>query len=371
MTNFPGWVLVNISPVYSSLLSYASFGLMCLYFFLTKKWGFNLWMIVFGALYFGVGSINDQTYMPDQITYIIIIIKFFITIVAGYTVIKDTTRAELFSFLVIGAFSVFLQMFVFYNPLTDGGRYSGFYLNPNALGFICMMGYALSYGLDKKWRLIGHLSFTIIGFLTFSRTFIVVWLFMNLLSIRLSLRNIRVLVVGLGLLVGLLTYNAFLPKSNPRLEAMNNLLAGESDNTSKLQEDSRTATWAIYYPELFSRPILGHGYGAFGGGGKVSKVGPHNAYIKIWGEGGILPLVVIILLYGVLLKDSWGNFLQKPHLFLMIFALCLYLLTNHNYIESEYLLFFSMWLQYHIFNKKNEEFFLKGSNKLKAITIDN
>ncbi len=351
MLNFPSWVLVNINDSLSSLLSYLSFGLILLYFVLAKQWSFNIWMLILGCLYFSIGTLVDSTYISDNSTYFIEIIKFFIIVLGGWIVVRDTTIKELYFVLLCGAYSVFLQIFVFYNPLRDIGRYSGFYVNPNALGFICIMGYALSYGLDKRLKLLGHLSFTAIGFLTFSRTFIVIWLFMNLVSIRLSLKNLRILVVGFGLLISLITYNSFLPTSNPRLEAMSKIMEGQSNDTSELQEDSRTSTWAIYYTALFSKPILGHGYDAFAGGAKVSPVGPHNAYIKTWGEGGILTLLVMLLLYSLMLKKSWSIFLKLPYLFFMTTALCLFMATNHSYWTNGYLLFFSMWLQYHIFSK--------------------
>ncbi len=137
---------------------------------------------------------------------------------------------------------------------------------------------------------------------------------------------------------------------------MSNILEGKSENTSKLQEDSRSQTWAIYYPALMAKPIFGHGWGAFNGGAMVSVMGPHNAYIKTMGEVGILPLLVMLALYGFMLKTAWSSFRQHPHLFLMVVALCLFMATNHSYWTNGYLLFFSMWLQYQILTKtKNTE----------------
>lgn len=353
LLNLPSWVLVKISPVLSSLLSELSYGLMLLYFLLAKNWRLNGWMLALGVLYFGIGTLVGTTYAPEERQYFIEIIKFFIVIIGGYGVIRDTNKNELFGFIIIGALSVFLQIFYFYNPLTDGGRYSGFYLNPNGLGFVCIMGYGLTYGLDRKWRLIGQIIFTIVGFLTFSRTFIVLWLFTNILSIRLSIKNLKVLAVGFGLFIGLLTFNSFLPTSNARLEAMTKIFEGKSNNTSKLEQDSRTQTWAIYYPALMSSPIWGHGHEAFKGGGMVSAVGTHNTYIKTWGEGGIITLLVMLIFYALLLKNSWSIFLIKPHLFLMTLSLILFMSTNHSYWSGNFLIFFSMWLQYQIRVKIN------------------
>lgn len=288
--------------------------------------------------------------MPDDITYIIVIIKYFITILGGYVIISDTSKKDLFFFLLFGAFTVFLQIFVFYNPLKDYGRYSGFYLNPNSLGFICMMGYGLTFGIEKKWRTWGQIAFTFIGFLTFSRTFLVVWLLMNLLSIRLSFRNIKILAIGLGLFIGLLLFNSFLPKSNPRLEAMSNILEGQSSNTAKLEEGGRTETWANFYPALMEKPIFGNGYGSFGGGGVAGRIGAHNTYLIIMGEAGIISVVVFLIILVMMIIKSNRIFQNEPHLLLMSIALCLFLMANHNFFDSGYVLFFTMWLQYHAFH---------------------
>lgn len=363
MLNIPGWVLVDISPVYSSLLSYLSFGLMLIYFILRRNFSLNFWMLTLGISYFGIGTLVDTTYIPDEVLYSITLAKFFIIVIGGYAIVRDTSKKEMVIFLIGGALTVFLQMFFFFNPLTDGGRYSGFYLNPNSLGFICMMGYALTYGLDKKWKLSGQIIFTVVGFLTFSRTFIVVWIFINLMSIKLSIKNIRVLVIGIFLFIGLLAYNSFLPKSNPRLDAMAAIFEGKSSNTNKLQEDSRTQTWSIYYPAIMEKPFFGHGMDSFDGGGKVSSIGPHNAYIKTLGEGGLPTLLIMLVLYSLMVIKAWGFFKQEPHLFLMILAMLLFMSTNHSYWTNGYLHFFSMWLQYQVFIVLPKRYNLQVPNK--------
>lgn len=330
-------------------------------------------MILLGVLYFGIGTLVDTSFIPNEVLYFITVTKYFIVVIGGYAVVKDTSKNEMAFFLILGAFSVFLQIFFFINPLKDGGRYSGFYLNPNSLGFICMMGYALSYGIQKKLRLFGQIIFTVVGFLTFSRTFIVVWVFINLMSIKLSIKNIRVLAIGIFLFIGLITYNSLLPKSNPRLDAMAAIFEGKSSNTNKLQEDSRTQTWSIYYPAIIEKPIFGHGMDSFEGGGKVSIVGPHNAYIKTLGEGGIPTLILLLIFYFLMITKAWKYFKQEPHLFLMIFAMLLFMLTNHSYWSNGYLQFFSMWLQFQVFVILPKRYDSKVSpNNLKSlITMNN
>jgi len=185
---------------------------------------------------------------------------------------------------------------------------------------------------------------------------------MNLLSIRLSSKNIRVLIVGLGIFIGLLTFNAFLPKSNPRLEAMTKILKGESTNTKKLEEGSRTETWSNYYPALMEKPLFGNGYGAYGGGGLAGRIGAHNVYLKIMGEAGVFTILFFLSMLITLLLKSNRLFQNEPHLLLMTIALGLFLMANHNFFDSGYVLFFTMWLLYQIKSKE-----IKSGNNIPAI----
>lgn len=349
LMNLPGFVLNYISPVLSSILSYGIYVLIIVYYLISKNWKFNILMFLFGMIFFGIASLSSQYYIPDAKAYIILIIKYFIIVICGFAMVKDTSIKELFYTLLIGASTVFLQIFIYYNPITDGGRYSGFYLNPNSLGFICMVGYGLTYSLNKKWRIVGQLVFTFVGILTFSRTFILVWVLMNLISIRLSIRNIRILIVGFILFLGLITYNQFLPKSNARLDTMSKILEGKSSNTDNLEKDGRTKTWANFYPYVINKPILGNGFGSFATNGIAGAVGAHNSYLKILGEGGIIPLVILLSLIFRIFIISWHHFLDKPHLFFITTAISLYILTNHNFFETPYLIFLIIWLQYKTF----------------------
>ena len=349
LLNIPSVLLQYYNPVISSLVSYLSFGLILLYYILINKTVLNKWMLLLGFLYFSIGSLTNQEYLfiEDKDIYFFVI-KYFIMIIGGYELLKRISHKELLVFLMIGALTIFLEMTVLYNPKTDYGRYSGFFLNPNSMGFICMIGYALCYGVaQKKLRLIAQIVFTSVGFLTFSRTFIAVWLLTNLLSLFVNVRNIRILIVGFSLFIGLLTFNAFLPVKNERLEEVTRMMAGQrSQNT--LQEDSRTETWNHFYGAIFERPFFGNGWGAFGGEGIVKGVGVHNAYLMVIGDAGLFVFIVFIAMYGSMLFKSVIHFKRDPSLLLMTIGFCLFIGTNHNYFDSGYLLFISMWIQYRL-----------------------
>jgi O-antigen ligase len=307
-------------------------------------------MIMLGLIYFSVGILSGQDYFPiNDRDFFIYVIKYFIIIITGYELLKRVTITELFVFLIIGALSTILELLFFYDPTNDNGRYSGFYLNANSMGFICMIGYGLCFGIgQKKLRLIGQVIFTLIGLLTFSRTFIVVWLLMNLISLRLSIKNIRIFLIGFGLFVGLLTYNEFLPVKNKRLEQMGAIISGNSIKSSGLDEDSRTETWSFFYEAITEHPFFGNGMGAFSTNGIMGHIGVHNTYLKIIGEAGIFTLLIFLAMYALMAMRSITQFMKMPHLLLMTLAYCLYIATNHNYFDAYYLLFISMWIQYQI-----------------------
>lgn len=354
--NIPSVLMVYQGPGISSLISYLSYILLIVYYILSNKTELNLWMIVIGLLFFSISSLSDSQYLPaENRDFLMYVLKYFITVICGYELLKNTSSREITLFLFIGALTIVLQIFFFNNPLVDYGRYSGFYINPNAAGFICLVGYGLSFeAQNRRFRLILQVIFTIMGLLTFSRTFIALWLLTNLISVKIDIKNIRVFLYGFGLLTVFVIFSEFLPVQNPRLEQIKALINGEQVRTAEISEDSRTETWSLYYDALFDSPLLGSGYNSFSGYSHISPVGVHNAYLKIWGEAGILVFIFFIAMYIIMLWDTFKIFTIAPHLFLIAITLVLFLTTNHNYFETGYILFISMWIQAEI-SKNNIE----------------
>ncbi|GLU44894.1 O-antigen ligase family protein [Allomuricauda sp. NBRC 101325] len=344
--HIPGFSLVYINGTLSSLLSYASYGLILLYVFLNKKTGNSYEMLVLGTLYYGISILVTQSYVADAYTFIVALIKYYIVIWGGYEVVKNTSQKELWFFLFIGALSILGNVFLFQNPIADYGRYSGFYLDANNGGLICLMGFALSFTITKSLRLFSKLSYTMLGLITFSRTFMVTWLLLNLMSIRLSIKNSKMLLIGFGVLILLVTYNEFLPVRNERLDQLSALISGsQSSKISGLNKDSREDTWARYYDALNDRPIFGNGYYSFyGNGAAPTKWGVHNTYLLIWGEAGIFPLLVFLFFLGKLFYKSIKQFFIKSYALLMITGLSLFFMTNHNFMTNEYAIFILMWI---------------------------
>ena len=344
--HIPGFTLIYINGTLSSLLSYLSYGLIMLYVVFNGKTGNCYEMLLLGLSYFCISILVSQDFMVDSYSFYVEAIKYFIIVWGGYEVLRNTTKEELWFFMVIGALSILGNIFLFNSPKADYGRYSGFYLDANNGGLICLMGFALSFTIYKRFRLFGKLMVTGLGLITFSRTFIVSWLLLNVLSIRLDVKNVKMLVFGFGVLVLLVTFNDFLPVKSPRLAQLSAFVSGEQQRaTSGLNKDSRTDTWARYYDALMEKPIFGNGYRSFYGNGVISSPwGVHNTYLLIWGEGGILPLLIFLTFLIKLFYRGFRQLKQKPYAVMMLTGLALFLMTNHNFMTNNYSIFLLIWI---------------------------
>jgi glycerol uptake facilitator-like aquaporin len=184
--NLPTFGLFAFGSSAGSLLSYTTICLLAVYYLFEKKTTPNWWILLLAFLYFIISSF--QYYEPPN-NFILEIIKFFIFVIGGYAVIKKVGKEELFIFFLLGSISIGVEVMLF---SSNFGRYSGFYLNPNKAGFICIYGYALTYSLkNTSLKLLGQFVFTLMGLLTFSRTFIVIWLVLNIISLKISIKNFR------------------------------------------------------------------------------------------------------------------------------------------------------------------------------------
>jgi O-antigen ligase len=369
--NFPAFTQIYINDTLSSLLSYASYGLILAYVILNKKTGNCYEMLLLGFLYFTISILVSQAYIPDIYSFFVTVIKYFIIIWGGYEVVKRTSQKELWFFLLIGAFSILGNIFLFQNPIADYGRYSGFYLDANNGGLVCLMGFALSLTIIKSLRLFGKLTFTGLGLITFSRTFMVTWVLLNLMAIRLSYKNAKMLIIGFGVLVLLVTYNEFLPVKNERLDQISAIVNGTQIKKVKgLNKDSRTETWARYYDVLMDNPVFGNGYFSFyGNGAAPTKWGVHNTYLLIWGEGGILPLLVLVFFLFKLFSRAYKQFQEKPFALLMLTGLSLFFMTNHNFMTNEYAIFILMWVSIQVKKSPYTEKFGRFSLDEKQIRL--
>lgn len=347
-----------------SLSSYLTSLSIIGFYVLVKDWHKPLWpFIILGLLYFLISSIN-YTYLDIDNAFIKQFFRFMIVVVFGAELAQRTTTKDFYFILLLGGISVIINALIF--PLANAnftptyGRYSGFYLNPNLAGSICLFGYAISLSISKRyWKLMGAFIFTLAGILTFSRTFIVVWLIINFLTILQSKKNIFIPAIGVIVLVIVLTFSQNLTLNKERFGALQSVFGEEQIDTETIKKGSRQDTWALYYDMIMEKPLLGNGYLKL----RIRKPyqgmpGVHNSFLMVLGEAGIIPFLLMLGIYVYLLIKSFNNFKTKPELFYISVVLLLNLMTGHGYFTNFQSVFISMFvfiqLQKHSLNINNE-----------------
>lgn len=341
--NAPTFGLHAFGSAAGSVLSALTFGMPIVYAILVRRLSIQIIFIAIGLSYFLLSGI--QFYNGVESEFIARFLKFMLLVVFGVEIAKNTSRIELFYFLLIGACSIIINSIFFSDTY---GRYSGFYLDPNSAGFICIIGYGLTYGMDKsKLKVIGQFIFTFAGFITFSRTFLLIWLLVNLIALKLNPKNIKIFILGFLVIFLMIFFSETLQLNAVRFKQLKAIVTNESVKKDEINEDTRTDTWAPFYKYIYAKPYFGNGYGSFTAGGFRSK-GPHNSFLLVIGEAGIFALLIFLGLQLYTLKYGFIYFNQKPYILMMSIGQFLFLLTNHNYFTTYYLIFISMWLIYQI-----------------------
>jgi hypothetical protein len=349
--NLPSYALAHFTAMTGTILSYGAFSLIIVYYFFNKKEKPIDSLILLGLLYFLISVFVDT---QNAENFIVTFIKYFIFIIMGIKVAKDTTDIEIYILLLLGALSIIYESILM---IDTGGRYSGFYLNPNFAGLICIIGYSLSLSIDNiKLRLLGQLLFSIAGLVTFSRTFLLLWVLISLVSLAISYKNAYKIVIGVVLFSLFLSFGDEFDFNTRRLEAFSTILDGQISD--EMLEDSRTQTWALYYDKVLNKPFFGNGYLSMSGKtygigeNSYSIQGVHNTFLMILGESGIFVFLYFTAIYGGFVVTGIRIFNNEPLILLVSFSLFLYMLTSHNYFDNYFILFVSIWLWLKINRKK-------------------
>ena len=340
LLNLPSFALVSFGSTMGVISSALSFALLIIYAIVAKRFVLLKIFLAIGLSYFLVAGIQFHSGIEDN--YIAWFQKYMLVILFGAALAEDITKKELLLILLIGASSIVVNA-VFFSD--DYGRYSGFYLDPNAAGSVCITGYALTFAFEKsRKKTLAQFLFTFAGLITFSRTFVVLWIIINLFSLRLNPKNLKIFIMGFAVIILTISVAQLLNFNPVRFNQLKSLVGEGEVTTQELNEGSRTGTWAIFYPYIWEKPVVGHGFGSFQGGNQISRIGPHNSFILVWGEAGILAFLIFLGFHLYLLIKSFKSFREKPYLFMMSIGLVLFLLTNHNYFTAYYLLLYSMWI---------------------------
>ncbi len=365
--NMTAFALVYVGPSMGSFVSYSTSLLLLVYFFASPPWHKPaIPFIIFAILFYAITSFNyteaDTTnyFMKESL-------RFMIAVVCGTQLLYNCKPKDLFYFFLLGAGSVILNAVFF--PEANAlhglikGRFSGFYLNPNFAGSACLFGFALSYTIKSRtWRLIGQFAFTLAGIFTLSRTFVIVWLIINLIAIIRDKKNLLVPVIGAVVLIGVFTFTDSKMFDSDRFNALGSLFDEGPVETKTLEQDSRTATWALYYDMIMDKPIFGHGFLKFQ---KKTGIlpGVHNTYLMVIGEAGIIPFLILIGLYSYLLVASFRQFKTRPELFYVMVIISLSMMVGHTYFSTYQNMLLSIYVYVQLrLVRQNEENHLSAAN---------
>ena len=300
---------------------------------------------------------------------LLIIVSFYIgsknLILKGKTdfLIRMILSLTLFSALFV-ALSPIIGLTDIYAYATDvttnKDRPTGLFGNPNEAGafgvyfLVIVLG---SYSYFKKHTLL--ILFLIplafyVTFISFSRASMVLSILILLMYIiynlrfvnRLRLSNSRkpFILTALILIGSIIVTQQFFSYiqtlshgQRTRLMLTFELFSGRVDEQTT---SDRSKVYSFAWNEIKNRPIIGHGIGAFHRLKYLpqdTKMGAHNTHLLIFGESGIIPIILFFLVFGLLAYAGWNH--AFPSLGFIIVGVCMVYFINvsgtgHNGLDD-------------------------------------
>lgn len=301
---------------------------------------FFLFYLIFGFL--GLNeSPNDLWRYPIKLFSSIIIIPLALYSMKGIVDKKNVQKVLIYLMLVSAIFTIIQYFFYdFFRPIcmAIANRPSGFWINPNLGGFILYLTYVLTLDVEfnKKWlvKLARYLSLIAI-LLTFSRTIYLITLgtlsgFTVLKNTKSYWKNSLILFFAVIISFGSL-YPTF--NENQRNRLLSFFQAAQGD---EFKVNTRKYVWSYSFNHILENaPIKGIGHSGmnnivpFEGGG----LGPHNFYLWMWGNSGIIGLISFMaLMFGLQFKTARDWFRTKDLRPLMfVFAFFFFAIFEHAF----------------------------------------
>ena len=358
LLNIPTIVQRTQSIEISSPISYITFFLLGV-LIVTNKTKFPkpiLFIAGISSLYFFIGAFqNEQSFIILFIDYV----KFLLYLFGLFISLQYINQNTIIYLLFAGAITILLDSLFFrFNDfqgidyVSEYGRYSGFYLNPNIAGLICMIGFVLTIMKKNAWKIL-IFTFSVLGFLTLSRTFMLCWFLTTSIYVFYNRKNlIKLFLIFVVIFYSLVTFSEKLKLDSDRFQFLTGMFSGRIDR-EVLNDDSRTDQWAIFYDNILKSPIIGNGYSSFSnslidGTGQ----GVHNIFLMILGESGFLPFLLFLSLLIRLLYRTFTNRGYNIDIFFLTLVLFLTFLVSHNFFSSGIQIFMMVLIIYRITQKK-------------------
>lgn len=352
LLNIPSIALETLSISVSSPLSYFLFFLLA-YQILTNNIKYPNYIICLAFIsisYFLIGALQ---YEGSFIELFINLIKFLLYVFGLFICLHYINHKTVIIILLIGATTIILDSLYFrfndfqgIDHVSEYGRYSGFYLNPNVASVVCSFGYILTIAKKNNIKFLAAI-FTFLGFLTLSRAFMFTWIIITSIYLfynrKYLVKSIIILIISIIVLV---KFSEQLKLDIIRFEFLTNLFLLNIDQ-EVLNYDSRFSQWANFYNAIINSPIVGNGYSTFSTSLNVKGgMGVHNSFLLILGESGFLPFCIILALFFSLLHRSLSIILQNITPFLLTISLIITLMVSHVLFSSGIQIFILVFIIY-------------------------
>jgi hypothetical protein len=324
-------------------------------------------LMVVSYLSFGYYFYSDAYSVRDSSNYIRAYISSILLVwaVTGYIVWTglNNNLIPLMHFLrncfVIAAvavwFSPIIYQFYVNLPPSSEQRMGGFFANPNEAGITSLLAMLIVVGLPFKNRLLqlGALCLTFgAAILTFSKMAMSLAILILAWQLVRWLRRISLVIIPIVAFASILivqdvssVFNTIaeqpileLGKSQKaRVMAIGSILSAKIDRDTST---GRTELWAIGIKKAWERFPLGWGLGSFHHliGGHYERglwLGVHNTYLMLWGEGGALVGILVLLWIFTMILYASRSVLRSVALpWALIFLVSM--MTGHSVLGHRY-----------------------------------
>jgi len=364
--NIPSILLKTYSSSLSSVLSHTMMMIALLLIFFNKsKYPSNLKFLYFISLLFYVLSMF--CYEGDLQFFLIELIKYSLILFGLYIALDSANNKIILVLFLLGVLTILLDatFFRFGDVLIDGynvtrGRYAGFYINANNASAVCMFGYSLVLVSNNKLRSLLLLLFSLMGFLTLSRSFIIFWIGINIIFSVKSFKHLKFVPYVFLILPILLIFQDFFDLRIDRFNSLVNFFTSGSIDSLIFDNSSRQDIWTKYYNHILNFPFIGNGYNSFRSGTLVDQnIGVHNTFLIIFGEAGVIPFLLFVGFFIYLLSRVY-KLRSKSLLPLLIFiTILLQFLVNHTFFSNGVRIFMMVFLLYILNNNRDEKYIPK------------
>ncbi len=223
-------------------------------------------------------------------------------------------------FLFTYPFSLYLQNELTFYYSAGIPRFSALLPNPNPLAMICQIGLSIlvAYIISKKAKPIDFWFFIIfatVGILTMSKTFIIVFTILLIILFFYALNTSpKTALVGIFSILVPLIFMLVL-KNDFIMHYVNRFITGFLKDFSltkilNIITTGRYMLWMDYINYLVANPlvlIFGRGLGA----GLVSYESPHNFFITLIYNIGLIGVALFVLIIVAIIRVYRKNFTQK------------------------------------------------------------